>query len=317
MQTHAHRRRCQSSMTCGILAAAAQLPSRRMLPVARLCSAVCPSAITHFQCDFAVSCMPQTALAQACTLSNQDLSAEPLCLPAELTLRETVMFQYPLLRQHSHSGGPLWNSQSAAPQTYTQIVPWPDLHKGGHELVNSLDNIQRSYAEPSCCVQPDDSCEGAPSQIEVRGNVMRVMDIVNEVLKQLGSAVKCSGGGDGRSMSYADLIIRLRSAQSSLTDMSGQVLGTVLVKSDADFTLMPGESLQEAMKDPLRGGAIKAAVQEVRAKAKPWHSMFLCKLAIAICLYCQERSALHLSLCLAQVWVHGLRGCCCTFSRRS
>ena len=93
------------------------------------------------------------------------------------------------------------------------------------------------------------------------------MDVVNETLKQLGSAVECSGGGGGRSMSYADLIIRLRSAQSSLTDMSGQVLGTVLVESEADFSLMPGESLQTAMEDPHRGGAIKASVQEVRAEA--------------------------------------------------
>ena len=215
-------------------------------------------------------------------LSDQDLFAKPLCLLAELTLRETVMFQYPLLKQHSHSGGSLRDSQSAAPQTYTQIVPWPELHEGGHELLKCLDNTQRMYHEPSCCVQPDDSCEGAPSQIEVRCNVMRVMDVVNEVLKQLGSAVKCSGGGDGRSMSYADLIIRLRSAQSSRTDMSGQVLGTVLVKSSADFTLMPGESLQDALEDSLRGGAIKAAVQEVRAEAKLWHPMFTCMLAIAI-----------------------------------
>ena len=181
-------------------------------------------------------------------LSSQDLSAEPLCLPAELTLREAVKFQFPLLKQHSLSGRPLRNSQSGAPQTYTKILHWPELHMGGHELVNSLDNTQRSYNEPACCVQHDDSCEGAPSWIEIRGNVSILMELVNEALKQLGSAVKCSGGGGGRSMSHADLIMRLRSAQSSLTDMSGQVLGTVLVKTDADFSLMPGESLQTALK---------------------------------------------------------------------
>ena len=51
-----------------------------------------------------------------------------------------MLSQNPLLEQHSQLDRPIRNSQSAAPKTYTKILPWPELRKGGVELEKSLDN---------------------------------------------------------------------------------------------------------------------------------------------------------------------------------
>ena len=209
--------------------------------------------------------MGQTASVWVCLLFCQDLSAEPMCLSAELTMRERVELQYPLLKEPSDPGRPLSNVQSAAPQTYTAILRWR-LRSGARRLINSLNNTQHIYLKPLCRVQHDDSFE---DQQDIRGRVVTMMDTVNAALKQLGSAVKCSGGGCCRSMSFADLIMRLHSSHSSLTDLSGQVLGTVLVKED--LSLKQGESLEEALNDPQRSGPIKAAIQEVRVDENQWH----------------------------------------------
>ena len=191
-------------------------------------------------------------------------------------MRETVEFHYPLLKQLSDPGKPLSNAQSVAPQTYTKIVPW-ELSEGACELINSLDNTQRVYPKPFYRVEHDESFE---DHGDLRGRVVTMMETVNDVLKQLGNAVKCSAGGDCRSMSSADLIMRLDSAHSSLTDLSAQVLGTVLVKKD--FSLRPGESLQQALRDPQRSGPIQAFVQEVRADENPWHLMCLCMMCLCM-----------------------------------
>ena len=204
-------------------------------------------------------------------------------------MQEAVQFQYPLLEEPSDPGRPLSNPQSVAPQTYTEILPW-ELSEGACELVNGLDNTQRLYYKPACHAQLEGSFE---AEIDIRGRVFRVMDTVNYALKQLGSAVRCHGGGQGRSMSFADLVMRLdRKDDNNLKDLSGRVLGTVLVKKN--LGLKQGESLQEAIKDPQRGGRIKAVVQEVCPNERPSHLMLLCVTATAACHCRQERFALHL-----------------------
>ena len=196
----------------------------------------------------------------------QDVSAEEVCLPAELTIREAVSFRYPLLNEPNDSGKPLSNAQSGAPQTYAEMLRW-ELSEAACELVNGLDNTERLYYKPPCHPQREGSFE---AEVDIRGRVVRVMDTVNDALEQLGGAVRCYGGGEGRSMSFADLVMRLDGEDdSSLTDLSGQVLGTVLVKQD--LGLKQGESLQEAMEDSQLGGRIRAAVQEVHADENPWH----------------------------------------------
>ena len=219
-----------------------------------------------------------------------DMSAESVRLPAELTMREAVEFQYPLLNEPSKPARPLSNAQSAAPQTYTEILPW-ELSEAARELVNALDNTQRLYYKPPCHAQREGTFE---AEVDIRGRVVRVMDTVNAALKQQGSAVRCHGGGEGRSMSFADLVMRLDNMEedNNLKDLSGRVLGIVLVRKN--LGLKQGESLEEALKDPQRGGPIKAAVQEVRADEKSWHLMFQCVIATATYYCCQGRLALQL-----------------------
>ena len=191
-------------------------------------------------------------------------------------MREAVEFQYPLLNEPSNPGRPLSNAQSAAPQTYTEILPW-ELSEAACELINALDNTERLYYKPPCHAQREGRFE---AEVDIRGRVVRVMDTVNAALKQQGSAVRCHGGGEGRSMSFADLAMRLDNMEedNNLKDLSSRVLGIVLVRKN--LGLKQGESLEEALKDPQRGGPIKAAVQEVRCDEKPWHLIFLCKLPL-------------------------------------
>ncbi len=180
-------------------------------------------------------------------------------------MRKLMECPSPGIGQSTTPRAPCSETQPIGFRTYGEVLQWPGLREGARELLNSLDNTRRIHDKPHCGMKDGGSFEAAANQADVFAFVMNFMYRVNYVLKQLGSSVKCVGGGGGRSMSCTDLIVRLVSAQSSLTDMSRQVLATILVQGDWKFDLKPGESLEDAPNDPQRGEANMAAVQKVCA----------------------------------------------------
>ena len=191
-------------------------------------------------------------------------------------MRQLMEYPNPGIRQSITPQAPCSEAQQRAPKTYGEVLRWPGLREGACELLNSLDNTQSIYDKPRYIVDDGGSFEAAVDQGEVFRRVMDFMDKVNYMLEELGNSVKCSGGGGVRSMSGTSLIVRLTSAHSSLTDMSRQVLATVLVKGDWDFDLKPGESLEDALNDPQRSEAITATVQEVCVDEIPLCLPLLC-----------------------------------------
>ena len=197
-------------------------------------------------------------------------------------MRELVECPNPGIGQRVTPRAPCSEPRPVAPRTYAKLLQWPELREGARELLNSLDDTQRIYDKPYCAVKDGGSFGAVADQADVAGIFLYLRYRVNDVLKQLGKPVEFIGGGGGRCMSGADLIVRLISAQSSLTGMSSQVLATILIKGDWDFDIKPGESLEDALNDPQRGVTNMAAVQEVGVDEEPQLLPLLCIFAVSL-----------------------------------
>ncbi len=227
-------------------------------------------------------------------------------------MREFAQCPYPGIGQRVIPRAPCSEPRPVAPRTFAEILRWWELREGARGLLNSLDNTRRIYDEPYCPVKDGGSFEAVADQADVFGIMMNLMYRVNDMLKQLGKSIRWVGGGGGRSMSYTDFIVRLTSSQSSLTDMSRQVLATILVKGDWDFDLKRGESLEDALNDPQRSEAITAAVQEVGADEDGRNLPIVCMICyLDKLLPARESSSVHItespSNARFSVWIHGLR----------
>lgn len=151
------------------------------------------------------------------------------------------------------------------PRTFSDILPWEDFQAGAQELYESLDNTVRCYNQPTLDLEEcGASMMPAADESEVRGSVVYLFQSVNRTAIKLGIPAEYTGGGGGRSLSFTDLLMRPAGALSDPADLSSQVLGTVEVKGDWQFSLQQGERLEDALHDPRRVGDIVQAVQQVR-----------------------------------------------------
>lgn len=92
---------------------------------------------------------------------------------------------------------------------------------------------------------------------------MGLTDSINEIVLELGGKVECTGGGNGRSASFTDLVTRVTSSASDPSTLSALIVMVGEVKGDWQFGLERGETLEAALHDPARIDAIVQAVQQV------------------------------------------------------
>ena len=179
-----------------------------------------------------------------------------------------MAYPIPLLEKDLSPRESCSETRPRLPRTFSDILPWRDFLERSRELFNSLDDTERIYCPPVGNILPGKSLLPAADKWEVRGHVASLLNSVNTTAKRLEIPVQCNGGGNGRSMSFTDLVVRPAGAQSNPADLSSQILGTGQVKGDWQFQLKRGERLEDALHDPERIGSIVQAIQQVGADAR-------------------------------------------------
>ena len=184
-------------------------------------------------------------------------------------MREAAAQPLPLLERRLSPRKSRSKTPPRLPRTFSDILPWQDFRERSRDLFNHLDNTAHIYPKTESRILPGGSVLSAAHECEVRGRVVIMLDSVNDIAERLNIPVQCTGGGSGRSMSFTDLVVRPTGAQSNLADLSSQILGTVEVKGDWQFSLKRGERLEDALHDPKRIEGIVQAVQQVYAMEGP------------------------------------------------
>ena len=165
------------------------------------------------------------------------------------------------LKQCSSSEGYSCNTQLLIPVTCGPVLPWPEFKKGSRAVFDRLDNSRHIYSRPESAGLLGAQREAAES--EVRGHLSRFTESVNDTAEALGIPVRCCGGGDGRGISHAQMLMRPAGARSSLAKMSKEILGTVVITCSSQLQLKRGERLEDALQDSRRSEAIMALLQQV------------------------------------------------------
>lgn len=83
----------------------------------------------------------------------------------------------------------------------------------------------------------------------------------------MGIGAKCVGGGSGRSLSFTDLVVRIRGQSSNPEHLSALVLGAGEVKGAWQLDLQRGEKLEDMLHDPKRIDTCVLALQQASHSA--------------------------------------------------
>ncbi len=133
---------------------------------------------------------------------------------------------------------------------------------GAYQLEESLDDVECEYRIPSTTIDPAAGIGPAADEIEVRGVIMNVLYSINEAAKILGIKAEYVGGGNGRSTSFMDWVLRKSGQLSNPEKLSCLVFGAGRVKWEWQLDWKPGETLEAILKDPERRDALLLALQQ-------------------------------------------------------
>jgi len=153
-------------------------------------------------------------------------------------------------------------TEPSIPRTFRDILPWSEFVPGACQLEESLDDVECEYRIPSTTIDPAAGIGPAADEIEVRGVIMNVLYSINEAAKILGIKAEYVGGGNGRSTSFMDWVLRKSGQLSNPEKLSCLVFGAGRVKWEWQLDWKPGETLEAILKDPERRDALLLALQQ-------------------------------------------------------
>eukprot|EP00877_Chromochloris_zofingiensis_P011392 jgi/Chrzof1/6506/Cz18g13240.t1 len=149
-------------------------------------------------------------------------------------------------------------------RTFSDLEAWQDFVPGAQTLFQSLHNVERIYKDPSISILGRTVLRSAADESEVRSCVLNIiLESVNDAAAELGSRAAITSSGSNRSASFTDLVVCLTGGDTDPDHLSSPILGVLEIKGSWQFSLKPGETLQDALHDPTRVKDILPAVQQV------------------------------------------------------
>ena len=150
------------------------------------------------------------------------------------------------------------------PRTFSDLEAWPEMRTEARQLEDGLENTQLEYRYTNGPkIGSSIGLPPAADAAEVRGCFMNVMYELNQWAADLGLDVECVGGGSGRSVSFTDVVLRLRQRQhSDPKHVSCSILGVGEIKGSWEFQLQRGEKLEILLQDPERIDEFILALQQ-------------------------------------------------------
>ncbi len=162
------------------------------------------------------------------------------------------VFKTPLHHLHAQLSPRQSSSKTkpSTPRTFSDILPWSEFVPGAYQLEESLDDVVCKYKVPSPTMEDATGLSPAADESEVRGVIMNVLYSINEAAKALGIKAECIGGGNGRTTSFMDLVLRKSGQLSDPKKLSSLVLGAGQVKGHWQLDWKPGETLEYNFERP-------------------------------------------------------------------
>ena len=191
------------------------------------------------------------------------------------TLKHLVSSPLPQLHARLSPRNSKSKTTPSAARTFRDILSWPEFLSEACQLEDNLDDTAHRYQQPSLTYTPGLGMSPAADESEVRGAITALMYSINDAANILGIGVECVGGGNGRTTSFMDLVVRKTGQASNPEHLSALILGAGEVKGTWQLELQPGETLEDMLHDPRRIDACVLALQQASQPASLKSSLAL------------------------------------------
>ncbi|KAL0028592.1 hypothetical protein WJX79_004062 [Trebouxia sp. C0005] len=187
--------------------------------------------------------------------------------PCLFTLKILLSCPLPLLEARLSSRSSRSKIFPTVARTFSDICPWPELLSEARQLEADLDDTTHAYKEISVTYTPGLGISSPADECEVRGALVTLMHGIDTAAQIMGIGAECVGGGSGRSLSFADLVVRKCGQSSNPEHLSALVLRAREVQGAWQLDLQRGEKLEDMLRDPKRIDTCVLALQQAYGDA--------------------------------------------------